>query len=400
MRGYFFNFIKFFLCFFILTCGFLVVNEVRADTCSHDMCTAGAALTEGCDDYGCTPTLCAIDSWCCTNSWDSACINEVYFYCGLTLCTAVCGNSSVETGEGCDDGNTSDGDGCSSTCSQESGYSCSGDPSVCTTTCGDGVVAGTEECDDGNTTSGDGCDANCNTESSSGTCGDGNVDSGEECDDGNTTSGDGCDANCNTESSGGTCGDGNVDSGEECDDGNTTSGDGCDANCQNENFVTTSFLITGNNYNYIRNSSGLYAVFQITLSEVSESLSHSISSLGDSSVTVNYATQDGSASATGVDYVETSGALTFTASENIFTVRVLCYEQGIGKSFSLVLFDAQGASIASSEISTVITSGVGEVVTGSGGCAFNSQEDFSKLMAIFIAGAVILLVRSRKREAD
>lgn len=30
--------------------------------------------------------------------------------------TAVCGNSIVETGETCDDGNTVDGDGCSSTC--------------------------------------------------------------------------------------------------------------------------------------------------------------------------------------------------------------------------------------------------------------------------------------------
>lgn len=30
--------------------------------------------------------------------------------------TAVCGNSIVETGETCDDGNTVSGDGCSSTC--------------------------------------------------------------------------------------------------------------------------------------------------------------------------------------------------------------------------------------------------------------------------------------------
>jgi TonB family protein len=30
--------------------------------------------------------------------------------------TAVCGNGILEAGEQCDDGNTSDGDGCSSTC--------------------------------------------------------------------------------------------------------------------------------------------------------------------------------------------------------------------------------------------------------------------------------------------
>jgi cysteine-rich repeat protein len=40
---------------------------------------------------------------------------------------AVCGNSATETGEGCDDGNTTDGDGCSSTCAIEviAGYTSS-----------------------------------------------------------------------------------------------------------------------------------------------------------------------------------------------------------------------------------------------------------------------------------
>ena len=31
----------------------------------------------------------------------------------------VCGNSAVETGETCDDGNTTSGDGCSSACADE-----------------------------------------------------------------------------------------------------------------------------------------------------------------------------------------------------------------------------------------------------------------------------------------
>ena len=47
--------------------------------------------------------------------------------CGAT----VCGNGIVEGGEDCDDGNTSSGDGCSLTCTIESGYFCSGSPSVC-----------------------------------------------------------------------------------------------------------------------------------------------------------------------------------------------------------------------------------------------------------------------------
>src|SRR5262249_33527684 len=42
----------------------------------------------------------------------------------------VCGNGAVESGERCDDGNTTDGDGCSSSCAIEMGYTCSGEPSV------------------------------------------------------------------------------------------------------------------------------------------------------------------------------------------------------------------------------------------------------------------------------
>jgi cysteine-rich repeat protein len=75
---------------------------------------------------------------------------------------AICGNSIIESPETCDDGDTSSGDGCSSTCAIESGWYCSGAPSVCTTDCGDGIhVASEEECDDGNTTSGDGCNNGC-----------------------------------------------------------------------------------------------------------------------------------------------------------------------------------------------------------------------------------------------
>jgi cysteine-rich repeat protein len=45
---------------------------------------------------------------------------------------AVCGNGILEAGEGCDDNNTINGDGCSATCTVEPGYACSsGSPSVC-----------------------------------------------------------------------------------------------------------------------------------------------------------------------------------------------------------------------------------------------------------------------------
>lgn len=99
------------------------------------------------------------------------------------LLGAVCGNGNVDAGESCDDGNTTVNDGCSAVCTVESGYSCSGEPSVCTpnaapSVCGNGTVEAGEECDDGNLTSGDGCSG---TDHPNGACmqefcGDGYVD--------------------------------------------------------------------------------------------------------------------------------------------------------------------------------------------------------------------------------
>ncbi len=64
--------------------------------------------------------------------------------------SSVCGNGAIETGETCDDSNTTPEDGCSLSCETESGWTCTGtSPGTCTTTCGDGIRAGTEECDDG-----------------------------------------------------------------------------------------------------------------------------------------------------------------------------------------------------------------------------------------------------------
>jgi len=42
-----------------------------------------------------------------------------------------CGNGVVEGNEECDDGDIKDGDGCSSTCRMEPGWSCVGNPSKC-----------------------------------------------------------------------------------------------------------------------------------------------------------------------------------------------------------------------------------------------------------------------------
>ncbi|TMA31744.1 MAG: hypothetical protein E6J87_14855, partial [Deltaproteobacteria bacterium] len=82
---------------------------------------------------------------------------------------AVCGNGSVEPGEGCDDANTLPGDGCSPTCAIEQGV------------CGDGTVDPLEQCDppDGVT-----CDKQCQTIPIA--CGNGIVQPGEQCEPPNT----------------------------------------------------------------------------------------------------------------------------------------------------------------------------------------------------------------------
>jgi len=77
----------------------------------------------------------------------------------------VCGDGYKIAAEACDDGNLVDGDGCSSSCTIETGYECTGTPlSVCTVLCGDGIVLSPETCDDGNLVDGDGCDSTCQTE--------------------------------------------------------------------------------------------------------------------------------------------------------------------------------------------------------------------------------------------
>ncbi len=103
-----------------------------------------------------------------------------------------CGDGFIDAGEEGDDwGDESDppGDGCH-LCEIETGWTCVGEPSVCSENCGDGVVVGTEECDDGNTTDGDCCSSSCDYEASGSSC-----DDGDACTDVDTCNGAGtCDA--------------------------------------------------------------------------------------------------------------------------------------------------------------------------------------------------------------
>jgi len=182
---------------------------------------------EACDDGnttngdGCSSSCTVQSGWSCAGA-------------APTVCSEVCGNGIVTSGEACDDGNTSNGDGCSASCTLQSGWSCTGTPSTCSTACGDGIVAGSEACDDGNGVNTDSCRNSCVFAS----CGDGVVQSngldgvsGNADDEACDTSGESisCDDNCSVVA----CGDQNVNeaAGETCDDGNSSNLDGCLNSC-------------------------------------------------------------------------------------------------------------------------------------------------------------------------
>lgn len=63
--------------------------------------------------------------------------------------------------EACDDGDTANLDGCNQNCFVESGWTCTGSPSVCVPVCGDGLKVFGEICDDGNLINDVGCLADC-----------------------------------------------------------------------------------------------------------------------------------------------------------------------------------------------------------------------------------------------
>ncbi|MBO4350321.1 MAG: DUF4215 domain-containing protein, partial [Proteobacteria bacterium] len=174
--------------------------------------------------------------------------------------------------ENCDDGNTADGDGCSSKGEIEPGYICPKPGKRCiAAACGDSIVAYGELCDDGNAVDGDGCSSRCKLEAGyacptagkachKSVCGDSKVEGYEVCDDGNTSDGDGCTADClNFEAGfrcnavGGACektkcgdgkmnGDDNAFAGyETCDMG---SANGTDAACGTDCTVNPGWLCT------------------------------------------------------------------------------------------------------------------------------------------------------------
>lgn len=147
---------------------------------------------------------------------DPGCINCVVadlYTCPSdgSACSVTCGVNGYQAdkGEECDDGNTSNLDGCDEDCLVETGWDCSTTNTTCDPICGDGlIVSSLEECDDNNGDSGDGCfvclieegwacdglePTSCET-----VCGDGILAGEEECDDGNDDNEDSCSTECTT----------------------------------------------------------------------------------------------------------------------------------------------------------------------------------------------------------
>ena len=258
-------------------------SEVYIDGWSHKV----AGLTEYTafdNDYSFKQTVANEQPGTYSGTVTFTCVNMLSGTCGdgscsggetTTTCpedcpaTATCGNNVIEGTEACDDGNTVTGDGCSATCTIESGWICTPLGCEAASWCGDGYQDVVEECEpptvgcsatctwicDGDGT----CDAGETTTScpedcpATATCGNNVIEGTEVCDDGNTATGDGCSATCTIESGyictplgcepAYYCNDGYIDTVEQCQDGNSVTGDGC-----NMCAIETGYMCTFNNF--------------------------------------------------------------------------------------------------------------------------------------------------------
>lgn len=135
----------------------------------------------------------------------------------VDLVPPVCGNSVVEASETCDP------PGSTPSTPAGNGNACRAD----CTYCGDGITNGQEQCDDGNSANGDGCSSTCQIEV---VCGNSIVQAPETCDPpGPTVIGEEFTVECRQDCT--YCGDGIVQAGETCDDGNRNNSDACHNNC-------------------------------------------------------------------------------------------------------------------------------------------------------------------------
>jgi cysteine-rich repeat protein len=201
-------------------------NGAGGDGCEND-CTFSCVADADCDDAKpCNGAESCDASHVCESGppleEGAACGSDLA--CRAGSCALLTfGDTTVDAGEDCDDGNTAPGDGCENDCR----FTCAADAE-----CQDGTACnGTETCDPSAHTCTPGTPhpdgTLCDRDGMPGTsdvclggdcvrsvCGDGFTDTatGEECDDGNTAGGDACNADCTLPCEA----DGECDDGEPC----------------------------------------------------------------------------------------------------------------------------------------------------------------------------------------
>ncbi|MCK4553333.1 hypothetical protein KAT80_03955 [Candidatus Pacearchaeota archaeon] len=124
-------------------------EEINCGECSGEdvcnstgQCVPPAECTDTCESLG---YECGNHTICGNSTNCGDCLSEEI--CNATWqCEISCGNGDINPGEECDDGNTDDGDGCSSTCTIEVGWNCTGEPSICIYCDYDNICDGDEDC--------------------------------------------------------------------------------------------------------------------------------------------------------------------------------------------------------------------------------------------------------------
>ena len=228
------------------TCGNGKLDPQVGEACDYGpTCLGGGNATSvpAVPDF--TPCLSATDRSACIAA-GGTCDMHDYRGCstncrnlGSAFGKSTCGNKdTLGDGKSCDDGNTSDGDGCSGVCLHEGSQPVTQLVAVC----GNGKLEPGETCEApalGQPVP-SGCDPrtclhtgtiSCTASTDPRCCGNGKIETGEDCDDGNSTKGDGCSSSCLFEGSSAEyvtpagkfnpsfCGNGIVEQGEQCEAG-------------------------------------------------------------------------------------------------------------------------------------------------------------------------------------
>lgn len=227
------------------TCGNAVVDAGAGEACDFGpTCVGGSASTSTPPVPELTPCATPAAKTACEQA-GGTCSMHAYRGCsancrhlGSLAGGTTCGNGDyLGDGKDCDDGNTTEGDGCSAMCLHEGSSATDKIPAVC----GNAILEPGETCERADVMSPfpSGCDAvkclhtgklACASPADVQCCGNGKIESGEDCDDLNIEGRDGCSPSCLFEGSSSEysklgvmspsfCGNGRMEQGEQCEDG-------------------------------------------------------------------------------------------------------------------------------------------------------------------------------------